>query len=134
MSARVPTVSERAMPSVEVAKAVTFPGAPVAFPRIVFAPICASLVSAVPFVASVSEPLAPPTSDPKVPEYENSEPRVAVVVATFAKVFAPEKYGRLPITAAVEVPRPLKPRVAPLSVIGQTDSLHLVLHSRRRRC
>jgi hypothetical protein len=53
-------------------------------------------------------PLAPPTSAPKVPEYE-SEPLVVMeVVATFAKVFAPEKYGMLPTTAADEVERPLK--------------------------
>jgi hypothetical protein len=43
-----------------------------------------------------------------VPEYE-SEPLVVMeVVATFAKVFAPEKYGMLPTTAADEVERPLK--------------------------
>ncbi|MDE2079069.1 MAG: hypothetical protein KGI73_01640, partial [Patescibacteria group bacterium] len=31
---------------------------------------------------------------------------MSVVVATFAKVFAEEKYGMLPTTAWVEVPRP----------------------------
>ena len=35
-------------------------------------------------------------------------PFATVPVATFAKVFAPEKYGMLPTTAAVEVERPPK--------------------------
>ena len=43
---------------------------------------------------------------------------VRVVVATFAKVFTPEKYGMLPMTAAVLVERPLNPTVTPERVIG----------------
>ena len=73
----------------DVAIAVTLPAAPVMLPRIEFAATCASLVSAVPLVARVSEPAAPPTSEPKVPEYENSEPSVAVVVATLWYADAP---------------------------------------------
>ena len=46
-------------------------------------------------------------------------PEVKDEVATFASAFAPEKYGMLPITAADDVERPLNPRVAPESVMGQ---------------
>jgi hypothetical protein len=45
-----------------------------------------------------------------------------VVVATFARVFTPEKYVRLPWTAAVLVERPPKESVGvkpPLEMIGQ---------------
>ena len=66
-----------------------------------------------------SVPAAPPTREPSVPEYESPVPSESVVVATLAKVFTPEKYGRLPITAAVEVERPPKERVAPVSICGQ---------------
>ena len=68
---------------VDVAIATTFPDAPVLFTRTVFAAIWASFVSATPLVASVRVPEAPPTRDPNVPEYENSDPSVAEVVATF---------------------------------------------------
>ena len=81
-------VSERAMPKVEVAKAVMLPVAPVAFPKIVFPAICASFVSATPLVAKERVPLVPPKSAPKVPEYENSAERVCEVVATEATPFA----------------------------------------------
>ena len=78
----VPVVSESAIPKVEVANAVTFAVPPVAFPRMVFGAICASFVSATPFVAMVSVPFAPPTSEPSVPEYANSAPAVIDDVAT----------------------------------------------------
>src|SRR3989344_3165759 len=45
-----------------------------------------------------------------------------VVVAAFAKVFTPEKYGMLPTTAAVDVESPPKVRlgvVPPLEMMGQ---------------
>jgi hypothetical protein len=42
-----------------------------------------------------------------------------VPVAVFANVFAPEKYGMLPMTAALVVESPLNPIVAPESVMGQ---------------
>ena len=46
---------------------------------------------------------------PREPEETVSPPLAArVVVATFAKVFTPEKYGMFPTTAAVEVERPPK--------------------------
>src|SRR3989344_6516072 len=70
----------------------------------------------------VREPEVPPTRAPRVPEYERPRPRVAEVVATFAKVFTPEKYGMLPTTAAVEVERPSKVRlgvVPPEEMRGQ---------------
>ena len=44
---------------------------------------------------------------------------VMVPVATLANVFAPEKYGMLPMTAADDVESPLNPIVAPERVIGQ---------------
>ena len=52
------------------------------------------------------DPAVPPTKEPRVVEYERPSPRVAVVVATFAKVLTPLKYGMLPCTAAVEVESP----------------------------
>ena len=48
---------------------------------------------------------------------------VMVPVATLANVLAPEKYGMLPMTAEVEVERPLNPRVAPVRVIGQVAEM-----------
>ena len=50
-------------------------------------------------------------------------PFAIVPVATFAKVFAPEKYGILPTTPAVDVERPLNPSVAPESVIGHVAEI-----------
>jgi hypothetical protein len=48
-------------------------------------------------------PLAPPTSAPKVPEYE-SEPLVVMeVVATVPKLEFPVQYVRLPVVGAEEV-------------------------------
>jgi hypothetical protein len=41
-----------------------------------------------------------------VPETESVWPTASEEVATFAKVFAPLKYGMFPITAAVDVERP----------------------------
>ena len=52
---------------VEVAMAVTLPVAEVLLTKTLFAAICASLVSATPFVVSESVPDAPPTRDPSVP-------------------------------------------------------------------
>jgi hypothetical protein len=66
--------------------------------------------------------LAFPTREPSVPESAKGPEKVAVVVATFAKVLGPEKYARLPCTAAVEVERPPKERVGevpPLEMIGK---------------
>ena len=83
---RVPVVSESAMPRDEVANAVTFPGAPVRFPRMVFAAIVAIFVRATPFVVSEREPLVPPMNEPRVPEYESSDARVGVEVALVASV------------------------------------------------
>ena len=64
----------------------------------------------------------PPTSAPKVPEVMNGPETASDEVATFAKVFGPEKYGMLPTTAAVEVERPLqvKAPVALLYASGKT--------------
>ncbi len=59
-------------------------------------------------VSSERVPDEPPTKEPNVPLYERPEPRVTEDVATFAKVFTPEKYGMFPTTAAVLVERPLK--------------------------
>ena len=67
-------------------------------------------------------PDAPPTNEPSVPEYARPRPRVGVVVATFANVLAPLKYGMLPMTAAVDVERPPKVRFGvepPEEMIGQ---------------
>lgn len=80
-TASVPVVSESAMPSEEVAKAVTLPVTPVLLPRIVLALTCASFVRAVPLVASERVPEVPPTKAPSVPEYESSEARDGVEVA-----------------------------------------------------
>ena len=43
----------------------------------------------------------------------------ALDVAMLPKVLTPVKYGMLPMTAAVDVERPLKPSVAPERVMGQ---------------
>lgn len=61
----------------------------------------------------------PPTRAPKTPFRMMPPPAVTEVVATLAKVFADEKYGIFPSTAAEEVERPLKPSTAPVRVIGQ---------------
>jgi hypothetical protein len=107
---------------VDVESAVTFPEAPVAFPRIELAAIWAILVRAMPLVARVRVEFDPPTSAPRVPVVVNSADGVKEVVATFAKVLALEKYGILLTTAAVEVERPPKERVGvepPEDMIGQ---------------
>ena len=54
----------------------------------------------------VSVVLEPPIRAPK-PEPERTGGKVRVEVATFANVLGPEKYGMLPVTAAVDVPRPV---------------------------
>ena len=54
--------------------------------------------------------LAPPTRAPRVEAPPKGPLKARVVVATLAKVFAPLKYGRFPITAGVEVERPTKER------------------------
>ena len=63
---------------------------------------------ALPDCAIENAPPAPPTNAPSVPEYARGEETVGAEVATLAKVFAPEKYGMFPMTAAVEVESPLK--------------------------
>jgi hypothetical protein len=45
--------------------------------------------------------------------------QVTDVVATLAKVFGPEKYERLLITPADEVPNPLNERALPVTAIGK---------------
>jgi len=107
--ASVPVVSEIAMPSDDVASAVTFPAAPVTFARIELAAICASFVRATPLVASESVPFAPPTSAPRVPEYENSALVASDVVAAAyeAPLLAatrPEKVLRVGAFVKVWVP------------------------------
>ncbi len=56
---------------------------------------------AVVFIVMGEEPIAVNPVQDVLPE------QVTDVVATFAKVFTPEKYGMLPMTAVVEVERPL---------------------------
>src|SRR6185295_4339934 len=102
----VPVVSESAMPKVEVANATTFPVAPVLFPRMVLAATCASLVSAIPFVARVKVELAPPTNAPIVPPTVNSADGVNVVVATEESALVPLPYKSCD---AVNVPAPVPP-------------------------
>src|SRR3989344_784163 len=105
---------------VEVLMAVTLPVTPVLLPRSVLAAICGSCASVRAFVAMPMETFEPPIWYPSVPLVtERPFPTPRVEVATLANVFTPEKYGMLPMTAAVEVERPLKPMVAPLRVIGQ---------------
>jgi hypothetical protein len=53
-----------------------------------------------------SVPFAPPTSAPKVPEYESEEPMVAEVVATEVREPMPEAYTRLPVVRLEVVERP----------------------------
>ena len=52
-------------------------------------------------------------------ESDRSPEAVRDVVATFPNVLTPVKYGMLPVTAALDVERPLNPTVAPERVIGQ---------------
>ena len=62
----------------------------------------------------------------KLPE-ESRKTRVLAVlveeVATLAKVLAPEKYGMLPMTAALDVDSPLKPTTEAERVIGQVTPI-----------
>ena len=112
LMASVPVVSLRAIPSEEVAKAVTFPVAPVKFPRMVLGAICASLVRAMPLVVRERVPLVPPTREPKVPEKLNSPARVSVVVATDWRAPVPEPYTKEPeVKVVFPVPPPLTVRV-----------------------
>src|SRR3989338_9131588 len=108
---------------VDVESAVTFPAPPVAFPRMVLAEICGSWVRVSALVPMPMETFAPPIWYPRVPLVtERPLPTESVVVATFAKVLAPLKYGMLPTTAAVVVERPPKVRlgvVPPLEMMGQ---------------
>ena len=53
------------------------------------------------------------------PEHETPEEQVADDVATLANVLGPEKYERLPTTAADEVERPPKERALPVRAIGK---------------
>jgi hypothetical protein len=57
---------------VEVAMAETLPVLPLLFTKTVFPAICAIFERPTPLVARLRVPFAPPTSAPKVPEYENS--------------------------------------------------------------
>ena len=79
----VPVVSESAMPKEEVAKAWTFPVAPVGFPRMVFAPIWTSFARETPFVARSIVEFVPPTRAPRVPVKVKAADGVRVVVETF---------------------------------------------------
>src|SRR3989338_2331090 len=110
-------------PKVEVAKATTLPRAPMLFPRMVLAAICGSWVRVSALVPMPMETFAPPIWYPRVPLVtERPLPTESVVVATFAKVFTPEKYGMLPTTAAVDVESPPKVRlgvVPPEEMRGQ---------------
>ena len=108
---------------VEVESAVGEAVPPVPFPRMVLAAWVASLVSATPPVVRVRVEFAPPTKAPRVPPMVNSELGVKVVVATFAKVLAPLKYGMLPTTAAVEVERPEKEIAEPDTAIGKVPEM-----------
>src|SRR3989338_7836961 len=74
----------------------------------------AALMSSMSMVRAV-----PPTNEPIVPEVVRGALIVREEVATFAKVLTPEKYGRFPTTAAVEVESPPKESVAPVSICGQ---------------
>src|SRR3989338_4104725 len=70
----------------------------------------------------VTVELLPPTSVPSAEAPVNGPLKASVVVATFAKVFAPEKYGMFPTVAAVEVERPPQVRFGvapPLEMSGQ---------------
>lgn len=75
----------------------------------------------------VTVEFVPPTSVPIVPVIVNGPENEWVVVATFANILTPEKYGILPTTAAVEVERPLKPKVPVVvivpPVIGQAVAI-----------
>ena len=58
-----------------------------------------------------------------VPPAVSPRLHVGVDVATLPNVLTPVKYGMLPMTAAEEVDRPLKPTVAPESVIGNVTPM-----------
>ena len=64
----------------------------------------------------------PPTKYPAVPEKVTPVPAVSDVVATFAKVLTPEKYGMLPWTAAVLVESPPKESVSSVRITGQVTA------------
>ena len=61
---------------------------------------------------------APPIADLVPLSSEIPVPAEIVPVATFAKVFTPEKYGMFPTTAAVEVDRPPNESVSPERITG----------------
>ena len=65
----------------------------------------------------------PPICAPNVPDDEILPLTARDVVATFANVFTPEKYGMLPTTAAVDVDSPLNPTVTPPRVIGHVTEI-----------
>src|SRR5580698_3400621 len=105
---------ETARPSEEVAIACTLPVVPFGLPRIELAAMVGSCASVSALFAMPSVTFVPPIWEPRLPLVTAIPvPTAMEEVATFAKVFAPEKYGMLPIVAAVEVERPLKERVEP---------------------
>ncbi|MCA1837888.1 MAG: hypothetical protein LC674_03755 [Actinobacteria bacterium] len=87
--------------------ATTFPVALVLLTRTVLAPICASLVSATPLVESERVPFAPPTKEPKVPEYENSAEAAKEEVATLVTPAPPLEVSRPPCVMAEVVASPV---------------------------
>lgn len=106
-TASVPVVSESAIPSDDVARAVGTAEPLVLFASTEFAAIAArpKEFDAPPELRVVIEPVRPFAA-------------VTVVVATFAKVLTPEKYGMLLTTAFVEVERPPKLITEPVMIIG----------------
>ena len=113
-TAAVPTRLAKLMPREEVASAVGTAALPETFARTELA-----AMEARPMVA-----FDPPIWYPSDPaETVRPVPAESEEVATFAKVLTPLKYGMLPMTAAVEVESPLKPRVAPESVMGQVTEM-----------
>ena len=97
VTSKEPVVSESAMPRDDVARAVG-----TATPLVTFASTELAAMVERPMVA-----FEPPMREPSVPETFSGPETASDVVATFANVFALEKYGMLPTTAAEEVLRPL---------------------------
>jgi len=60
----------------------------------------------------------PPICDPSVPDDVIDPDTASDDVATFANVFAPEKYGMFPVTAADDVDSPVNESADPVSCIG----------------
>ena len=66
--------------------------------------------------------LVPPIMEPIVPVIVKGPEKACVVVATFANVLTPLKYGMLPTTAAVEVESP------PNEMVGVVPPLEMIGH------